>query len=379
MAVDLPTAAVVSAGTEPADRTRYLPIAEHGLIGDLHTVALVGTDGTIDWYCCPRFDSPSVFAALLDADRGGRFRIAPEGDGWTSKQLYLPDTTVLITRFLAPGGVGEVHDFMPPARAGAAAHRHRVIRRILVVRGRMDFLVEVAPRFDYARARHEVVLHPHAVLFHTPLLELGLSASCPLEIVYGRDVRAHISLRAGETATLVLERIDHGRVPKPYTDDTVAAEFDATVAFWRSWLRRSRYGGRWREMVHRSALTLKLLTYAPTGAIVAAPTTSLPDRSAGRATGTTATPGCGTPPSPSTHCSDSGSPRRLARSCSGWRIECAPAATMSPGRCRSCTASTAARTCRRRSLHTWRATWAPHRCASATPRQPSSSSTSTAS
>ncbi|HEX6875084.1 MAG TPA: trehalase-like domain-containing protein [Nocardioidaceae bacterium] len=90
-----------------ASRARYLPIAEHGLIGDLHTVALVGTDGTIDWYCCPRFDSPSVFAAILDADRGGPFRIAPDFHGWSSKQLYLPDTNILITRFLMPDGVGE--------------------------------------------------------------------------------------------------------------------------------------------------------------------------------------------------------------------------------------------------------------------------------
>jgi hypothetical protein len=98
-------------------RARYLPIAEHGLIGDLHTVALVGTDGTIDWYCCPRFDSPSVFAAILDADHGGLFRISPDSDGWSSKQLYLPDTNILITRFLMPEGVAEVQEFMPPPRA----------------------------------------------------------------------------------------------------------------------------------------------------------------------------------------------------------------------------------------------------------------------
>src|SRR5690242_6928709 len=112
-----------------AQRPRYLPIAEHGLIGDMHTAALVGTDGTIDWYCCPRFDSPSVFAALLDAERGGLFRIAPVGHDWTSRQLYLPDTNILITRFLTPDGVGEVQDFMPPARPGAVVHRHRLIRR----------------------------------------------------------------------------------------------------------------------------------------------------------------------------------------------------------------------------------------------------------
>jgi GH15 family glucan-1,4-alpha-glucosidase len=123
---------------------RYRPIAEHGLIGDLHTVALVGTDATIDWYCCPRFDSPSVFAAILDADRGGSFRISPDCDGWSSKQLYLPDTNVLITRFLMPDGVAEVQDFMPP-QTGGSGRRHRMIRRVLAVRGQMHFVVDVAP------------------------------------------------------------------------------------------------------------------------------------------------------------------------------------------------------------------------------------------
>jgi hypothetical protein len=151
---------VVAGGVRRAPRARYLPIAEHGLIGDLHTVALVGTDGTIDWYCCPRFDSPSVFAAILDADHGGLFRISPDGDGWSSKQLYLPDANILITRFLMPDGVGEVQDFMPPPRTGEAAHHHRMIRRVLAVRGQVRFVVDVAPRFDYARARHQVALTP---------------------------------------------------------------------------------------------------------------------------------------------------------------------------------------------------------------------------
>jgi GH15 family glucan-1,4-alpha-glucosidase len=265
----------------PARRSRYLPIAEHGLIGDLHTVALVGTDGTIDWYCCPRFDSPSVFAAILDADKGGLFRIAPAADGWSSKQLYLPDTNVLITRFLTEDGVAEVHDFMPPARSGDATHRHRVVRRVLAVRGQVRFAVEVAPRFDYARAAHEVTLTPNGALFHSQELSLSLSTRCPLAIVDHGDVRGHIELQAGETAAFVLERVDPGEMPGRCTDDELAAEFNATVAFWRRWLSQSQYSGRWREMVHRSALTLKLLTYAPTGAIVAAPTTSLPERPGG--------------------------------------------------------------------------------------------------
>ncbi|GAA2143889.1 glycoside hydrolase family 15 protein [Nocardioides koreensis] len=260
--------------------SRYLPIAEHGLIGDLHTVALVGTDGTIDWYCCPRFDSPSVFAAILDADRGGRFRIAPDHDGWSSRQLYLPDTNVLITRFLMPQGVGEVQDFMPPA-SGRAAHRHRIVRRVVAVRGQLRFLVEVAPRFDYARGRHEVALTDHGAVFRSSDLVLSLSASRPLEIVDGRDVGARVELRAGEAATYVLDRVEPGEAPPACSDADVEDEFVTTVAFWRSWIRRSSYSGRWREMVDRSALTLKLLTYAPTGAIVAAPTTSLPEELGG--------------------------------------------------------------------------------------------------
>ena len=129
MALDLNvgrSARIASAGFRSAPPARYLPIAEHGLIGDMHTVALVGTDGRIDWYCCPRLDSPSVFGAILDADRGGLFRVAPDCDGWSSKQLYLPDNNILITRFLMPDGVGEVQDFMPPPRSdGRAPPPHR--------------------------------------------------------------------------------------------------------------------------------------------------------------------------------------------------------------------------------------------------------------
>ena len=270
-------ASAVSGGAGVTAWARYLPIAEHGLIGDLHTVALVGTDGTIDWYCCPRFDSPSVFAAILDADRGGLFRISPDCEGCTSKQLYLPDTAVLITRFLMPEGVGEVQDFMPPPGTGEAVHRHRIIRRVVAVRGQMRFVVDLAPRFDYARARHELELTPHGALFRSRELELSLSTCCPLEVVDGCDVRVRIALHTGETAIFVLDRLQDGQKPSHYSDADIAVDFDATVAFWRGWLRHSRYSGRWREMVHRSALTLKLLTYAPTGAIVAAPTTSLPE------------------------------------------------------------------------------------------------------
>jgi GH15 family glucan-1,4-alpha-glucosidase len=145
----------------------------------------------------------------------------------------------------------------------------------------MHFVVDVAPRFDYARARHNVALTPHGAIFRSAELELSLSAPGPLDVVDGDDVRARVDLRAGETATFVLDRAGPGEAPKPHSEEEIAAEFDATVGYWRDWLRRSQYSGRWREMVNRSALTLKLLTYAPTGAIVAAPTTSLPEQLGG--------------------------------------------------------------------------------------------------
>jgi GH15 family glucan-1,4-alpha-glucosidase len=255
----------------------YLPIAEHGLIGDLHSAALVGTDGTIDWYCCPRFDAPSVFASILDRERGGYYRIAPDVDEWTSKQLYFPDTNVLITRFLSPDGVGEVEDFMPIAPTSEGVRRHRLVRRVLGVRGRMPFRVEIEPRFDYAREAHQVELGDHGAVFHAPSLTLAFEGEVPLERS-GRGAAARFVLSAGESRAFVLERVDEGYQPRDYPPAETNELFERTVAYWRRWLSRSRYAGRWREMVHRSALTLKLLTYEPTGAIVAAPTASLPEQ-----------------------------------------------------------------------------------------------------
>jgi GH15 family glucan-1,4-alpha-glucosidase len=267
----------------------YLPIAEHGLVGDLHSVALVGTTGTIDWYCCPAFDSPSVFGAILDHDDGGFYALRPAGEDWTSKQLYFPDTNILITRFFTPGGVGEVQDFMPIESGPGEIHRHRLMRRVLVVRGRMRWLIEVQPRFDYARAEHEVEMHPHGVLFRSPVLSLALEGAIArmlggaerrLERCDG-GIRATFELAAGEAGTFVLERVAEDHIARPYPEHETAAAFDRTVAYWRRWVSQSRYRGRWREMVQRSALTLKLLTYAPTGAIVAAPTASLPEQIGG--------------------------------------------------------------------------------------------------
>src|SRR3989440_1110978 len=259
----------------------YLPIAEHGMIGDMHSVALVGTDGTIDWYCCPRFDSPSVFAAILDRTKGGLWRVAPVHSDYTSKQLYFPDTNVLITRFLTEDGVGEVQDFMPVGEQRDGAHRQRLIRRVVSVRGHMRFHMHIEPRFNYARDTHEVELHEHGAIFRSRDLNMGLESTVPLKVVSGDCVSASFSLGENATATFLFERVPDDFVPHHHHHDETRRMFDGTVAYWRRWLGQSVYRGRWREMVNRSALTLKLLTYQPSGAIVAAPTTSLPEQLGG--------------------------------------------------------------------------------------------------
>jgi GH15 family glucan-1,4-alpha-glucosidase len=255
----------------------YLPIAEHGVIGDLHTDAL-GTDGSIDWLCWPRFDSGSVFASILDAERGGCFRVQPADGEWTPKQLYFPDTNVLITRFLTPDGVGEVRDFMPIHRDAEAPRK--LVRQIVAVRGEMRFRVECRPRFDYGRAEHELELTEGGAVFRSSSLTLALACATPLARD-GADVVADLTLTGGESVALALEHLDDGELPRPLSAEQAEELFVRTVHYWRGWLAHSQYRGRWREMVHRSALTLKLLTYRPTGAIVAAPTTSLPEKLGG--------------------------------------------------------------------------------------------------
>jgi GH15 family glucan-1,4-alpha-glucosidase len=264
--------------SEMADRSDYLPVSEHGLIGDLHTVALVGTNGTIDWHCSPSFDAPSVFGSILDADGGGCFELAAALPAKT-RQFYLPDTNVLITRFSAEDGVGEIQDFMPLGGA-AETRRHRLIRRVVCVRGAMPFRARIAPRFGYGADPHTLTETEAGVVFTSDSLTLGLSATVPVAHD-GRDVTAEFTLAEGQSAVFALDEVSGGGAPRGCSGEEAQELGDATIAFWRNWLSASRYRGRWREIVHRSALTLKLLTYAPTGAIVAAPTTSLPEQIGG--------------------------------------------------------------------------------------------------
>lgn len=261
----------------------YAEIQDHAIIGDLHTVALVSLDGTIDWFCYPRFDSPSVFGALLDDQKGGRFTIGPAGTHDTLRQHYWPDTNVLVTRFVSPDGVAEVSDFMPLS-GGRDGHVGRLIRRVKVSRGTVRLRMTCEPAFDHARAAHDTDLRPWGALFRErPVcggqgLTLALSSEAPLVRTARGGVEAEFVLSEGEDTAFMLTSVDaHATDPPPFSSSEAGEAFAATVAFWRKWLSRCTYTGRWSEMVYRSALALKLLTYEPTGAIVAAPTCSLPE------------------------------------------------------------------------------------------------------
>ncbi|MFE6899681.1 glycoside hydrolase family 15 protein [Streptomyces sp. NPDC057717] len=269
----------------------YPPIADHGLVGDLQTAALVASDGTVDWWCTPRFDSPSLFASLLDSDRGGHCRLAADlGEQTTVRQLYMPETPVLITRFMAPQGVGEVIDFMEPIDARVPVDRHRLIRVARVVRGSLPFELVCRPRFHYGRASHTLSrLDDDSVVFHGPDTDLHVQATAPVSLhADGIDVTARFTLNAGESAAVILtsetgepgSRSGCPGGPRPAVEDVTAA-LDACRDFWLRWLRSCRYKGRWHEMVVRSAITLKLLTYAPTGAPIAAATMGLPEQIGG--------------------------------------------------------------------------------------------------
>jgi GH15 family glucan-1,4-alpha-glucosidase len=260
----------------------YQPIEHYGVIGNLRTAALVGMNGSIDWLCLPRFDSPSVFAAILDDAKGGRFRIAPSDEDLRHKQFYWPNTNILVTRFLHADGVGEIDDYMPVKGAQSNDPSDLLVRRIRVIRGRMKFHVECRPAFDYARQSHQTVITDKIARFDGPNFSLVLATAAPLQ-PDGSGVQADVVLGEGECATIVLRVANgSGDAPRqgPCTEEAEQS-FRETVAYWQRWLSQCTYHGRWREVVLRSALALKLLTYEPTGALVAAPTTSLPEQIGG--------------------------------------------------------------------------------------------------
>ena len=236
--------------------SNYPPIADHGLIGDLQTAALVTTDGTVDWFCCPRFDSPSIFASLLDHRKGGHFALHAIDDCVT-KQMYLPDTAVLVTRFLSDKGVAEVMDFMPIEKAGVVTDHHRLARAVRGIRGELEFEADIRPRFDYGREAHKTQVTGTDAVFEAPSLTLHLTGTIPLQEHNG-DVRSRFTVRAGDFTGVVLEsaqksEIGHGEMIQVFSD---------TVEYWKAWLHKSTYRGRWREAVE-NGVACKPITIEP--------------------------------------------------------------------------------------------------------------------
>ena len=258
----------------------YPLISDHGLIGDLQTSALVTKDGTIDFFCAPRFDSPSIFASLLDAQKGGRFRITSTRDDRTTTQIYFPQSACLITRFMTDAGVGELVDFMPVDNPTRVTDNHKIVRVVRCLRGEMPFRLECEPRFDFARTGHKLSVTSEGAVFEANGQRVVLHGAADAEASGVGDVRLDFTLKAGEIRAFMLETAAR-RAPQPITRGEATALFDDTVRYWRRWLAKCTYQGRWREIVHRSAMSLKLLTYAPTGALVAAPTFGLPEQMGG--------------------------------------------------------------------------------------------------
>ncbi|KAJ7087909.1 glycoside hydrolase family 15 protein [Mycena belliarum] len=289
----------------------YIPIADHGLIGNLHTAALVSTDGSIESYCIPNFDSPSVFARILDKDKGGHFSISPTVP-YTTKQNYHPSSNVLQTKFMNEQGVVSITDYLPRQATLAPASKKPLlpwlVRRVEVIRGAVPLRMECAPAFNYARDEHTTLIDPPAsraatakAVFQSAHLTLDLRyvpestvANVPspaLELALldlyekghlGFAVEAEFTLVEGQCVTFIL-RTPPAEGAAPAMDDPALTKelmnalLAATNKYWNDWIRQSTYKGSWKEAVHRSALALKLLIFEPTGAVVASPTFSLPE------------------------------------------------------------------------------------------------------
>ena len=259
----------------------YQSIEDYGVIGDLNSVALVSKRGSIDFMCFPDFDSPSVFVALLDQEKGGFFNIHPLKENIKHKQMYLPETNVLLTRFLSKEGVAEIADFMPEEESYGGKE---IIRRVACIKGEMRFKVQCCPRFNYARASHTATQQSeHEIIFASQGEDktvLRLKSSVPLQLK-DHDVYTEFTLGPGDLADFLLEQVDkHPPSTKDLKTFVEKSLFD-TIHYWKNWSAKCNYRGRWMEMVHRSALVLKLLTSYRHGSIVAAPTFGLPEEIGG--------------------------------------------------------------------------------------------------
>ncbi len=260
----------------------YLPIQDYGIIGNMRSVALVGINGSIDWFCFPNFDSPSIFARMLDEHKGGFLRVSPKEEDFKSKQFYWPDTNVLITRFSVEGGIVDVTDYMPVGKDVKTEMDYHIVRRIKGVHGTVKMKLECKPAFNYARDSHELELTGKGAIFKSSGMSMGLSSNFHLQAKERRnEVYTEFEISEEETVVFVLHKVKRKEDVMTFSIEQADSSFVETIEYWRNWLKKSQYRGRWREIVNRSALILKLLTFQPTGAIVAAPTCSLPENIGG--------------------------------------------------------------------------------------------------
>ena len=264
----------------------YPPIGDYALIGDGRSAALVSRDGSLDWLCWPRFDSPSIFAALLDTERGGRFLVRPTGT-FRSERRYLPDTNVLETIFHTSTGTVALRDLMPVAseedKRASLSSDHEVLREIEGLSGLVEVEVVYTPRPDYARTHLELTSRgSFGIWCDVTDGSLVLRSDLPLQVSPNRQNAYGVAtVAAGERRHLSLAySIDAPGVIPPL-GDSARDRLERSIRWWRDWSNRGTYQGPYRDAVMRSALVLKLMTYAPSGAVVAAPTTSLPEEIGG--------------------------------------------------------------------------------------------------
>ncbi len=266
----------------PDADARYTPIEDYALIGDCASAALVGKRGSIDWLCWPQFDSPSIFAALLDADEGGYFQIRPVED-FTVERRYLPDTNVLETTFTTDSGVLRLTDLMPVAERAAYQRElrpdHEILRRVKCVEGTVAVAVICDPKLEYGRIEPSLEDRgPHGFQYNHKDAVLTLRSELPLTLSRGRGaLYGQWTLRSDERHFLSLTYDQGEPAVLPLLGEHAEEKLERTVVFWRDWASHCEYEGPYRETVVRSALVLKLMTFSRSGAIVAAPTTSLPE------------------------------------------------------------------------------------------------------
>jgi len=271
------------AASDNLDSFRYAPIESHAVVGNMRTAALITTCARVDFFCFPHFDSPSIFAGLLDKDRGGFFSIHPckQAKQIRTKQFYWPETNVVITRFMTPEGLAEVVDYLPVVEKEKREEGNCLIRKVRGIRGSLRFRAEIRPAFNFNRTKHKTTINPDGCDFEPfdqAIEKMQLCTNAPLQLLDGGAVYADWQVESDKDTVFILRR---QRAPDWLSVKNEPNLFETTMKFWQTWLKKCTYTGRWREMVRRSALVLKLLTFEPTGAIVAAVTTSLPEHLGG--------------------------------------------------------------------------------------------------